>query len=215
MVTKNDQAEDRAMRSKMKSERGSAGGWIVTIIIILVVAAGGGAMAIKFGLIPVPESLASQPWMASILPDVEEMPEQVNNEISSEDTLRNSYLIERSKVNIAEARITELELEIASKDVLLQEKEDEIASLRDTINLSSSQNISSVALIYEAMDPKDASVFLTNLGPDRASLILGAMRENKAADVMSLMDESIATQITEIIAGFDGGSNPSETESSL
>jgi len=185
-------------------ERGGVGGWILVIFLVIVVGIGGYLFVLNRGWMEAPEALASQPWMSSILPKEEEALEDEAVEVSLEDTLRHQNLVLRGERDSALARITTLEQQLADKDRLVLEREDEIARLRDALNLAQDQNISNVALIYENMDPEDAAKFLSNLGPEKASLILAEMRESDAADVLSLMDETIATQITQIMAGFEG-----------
>jgi len=184
-------------------ERGGVGGWILVIFLLVVVGIAGYLFVLNRGMMEAPEALASQPWMSSILPQEEEVPEEVV-EVSLEDTLRHQNLVLRGERDSALSRITAIEQQLADKDRLVLEREDEIARLRDVLNLAQVQNISNVALIYENMDPDDAAKFLGNQGPDKASLILGEMREGNAADILSLMDETLVTQITQIMAGFEG-----------
>jgi len=188
----------------MKSERGNAGAVVVTIIVVIVVLIGGFLGAINQGFVPAPEFLANQPWMESILPPEEEVETEGEVEISLESNLRNQAVEYRSQRDVALATVSDLEQELADKDRLLTARDDEISRLRDTINLAQNSNLNNVALIYENMSPQDASDAMEILGPEQSSLILGAMRESKAAEVMELLDETMVVEITRIMAGFNG-----------
>jgi len=191
------------MGNKLKNERGSVMGWLITIIMLLVVGAGIYLGLIRFEVIEAPEFLANQPWMATFLPPSdEEEGEAETPEISIEDNLRFQLVDMKAKRDAAEARVTALEQELADAQALVQEREDEIARLRNQLELGADRNIANVGLILESMAPEEASVILSNFEPDRAAMILGAMRENKAAEVLEVMDEAVATAITEIMAGF-------------
>jgi len=193
----------------MRSERGNAGMIILTVVIVIVVAIGGYMFALNQGILPAPAFLAQQPWMQRILPK-QEAPEEteVSPEISYEDNLRNQVVEWKSKYDAEVATNSDLLQQNADKDSLIQQRDDEIARLRDTINLAQNSNLNSVALIYENMTPQDASDALSILGPEQSSLILGAMRESKAADVMDLMDETLVVSITRLMAGFTGTGAP-------
>ena len=211
--------EKMRMIKVIQNERGSAWAWIFTIILLIIVGAGAYLGLIKFGIIEAPEALANLPGMEMILPPVEEATEEAESVFTAEDKLRQDMIILNSRYEAAETQIASLNQQLADLERLVQEREDEIAQLQDILNLSQEQNINNVGLIFEAMDPDEASTILSNLGAERAALILGAMRESKAADVLAIMDETLATQITEIMAGFEGGATsvpsprpPVETE---
>ncbi|MFH1676916.1 MAG: hypothetical protein ABIC40_07810 [bacterium] len=185
-------------------EQGSAWIWILTIIGLIVISAAVFLGLINQKIIPAPSFLASQPWMAGILPKAEEATDTEGAiEIPAEDTLRKQLLDINAKYIAAEARIKTLEGQIDENTQALKDKDDEVAKLHDALNLASNQNVQAVAAIYESMDPKDAAIFLANLGSERAALILKAMRESKAAKVMELMDPQMATEITQLMAGFN------------
>jgi flagellar motility protein MotE (MotC chaperone) len=185
------------------SERGRALAWIITIVVLIAVIAGGAAMAIKFKWITPPEALASQPWMASLLPAPEETaPAEETPTQTVESSLRQQVVDLNNTLAATQGQLETMKQQVDEKDTTIRAREDEIAQLRDALNLAANQNISSVALVYEAMEPKEASVILANLGAERAALILGAMRASKAADVIALMDPTLATQITQLMAGF-------------
>jgi len=192
----------------IKNERGSAWAWIFTIILLIIVGAGAYLGLIKFGIIEAPEALANLPGMEMILPPVEDVPEEAETEFTAEDKLRQDMIILNSRYESAQTQIASLNQQLADLERLVQEREDEIAQLQDILNLSQEQNINNVGLIFEAMDPEEASTILSNLGAERAALILGAMRESKAADVLAVMDERLATEITQIMAGFEGQGSP-------
>jgi flagellar motility protein MotE (MotC chaperone) len=187
-------------------QRGSAAAWIITILVLIVVAAGGYLMAIKFGMLKAPDMLAKQPWMATFIP-AQPAAEggQQTVPVGVEDQLRQQVVLLRAQFDGAQSSITAMQQQLDEKDRVIQERDDEIARLRDAINLAATQNISNVALIYEAMDPQEAATILANLGAENAALIIGKMRENKAAAVMALLDPLLATQITQILAGFGSG----------
>lgn len=195
----------KAMTHGFRNQKGSVGGWIITIIILVLVIIGGYLTAIRFGLLPIPEILLEQSWMATFIPPVEDIEELDRPVIDPEESLRQQLVLINGQLMAAEAQIKTLEEDVAELERQVTEREDEIARLRDTINLASDQNISNVALIYENMDASDAAKILSHLGADSASLILSNMRESKAADVLSEMDETLATQITQLMAGFTGG----------
>jgi flagellar motility protein MotE (MotC chaperone) len=192
------------MTNVIRNERGSAWAWIFTIIFLVIVGVGAFLGLIKLGMVEAPEALANLPGMEMILPQEEEAPEETTPEFSETEKLRQDYIILNSRYEAAETQIGSLNQQLADLERLVQEREDEIAQLEDILNLSQEQNINNVGLIFEAMDPEDASTILSNLGADRAALILSAMRESKAADVLAIMDETLATQITQIMAGFEG-----------
>ncbi len=208
----NTKVRKMSIRRMLLNERGSAWGWIFTIFIVIVVAIGVFLTLTRFAVIPAPSFLANQPWMASFLPPKEETPASEVPELPAEASLRNQLVALKTERDTAQGRITALEADIAAKDKLVKEREDEIARLRSTLDLASKQNVNKVALMYENMEPQDAAKILANLGAYSASLILGAMRESKSADVLALMDEALATEITQIMAGFkQSGSAPSQT----
>jgi flagellar motility protein MotE (MotC chaperone) len=184
------------------NESGSVFAIILWIVVIIVLAVGGVLLAINQGWWKnPPEAITSLPFMESILPkEKTESTEPV--EISEVDNLRAQVLQLRRDYVAAEATIESQMQEIAEKDRTITERDDEIARLRNTVNLARDQNIQAAALIHENMDPEESAIILSKLGADEASLILGAMRESKAADVLAKMDEDLATQITEILAGF-------------
>ena len=189
----------------MRSERGNTGMIILSIVIVLVVFAGIAYMVLSQGLWKPPQAIADLPFIKNILPKVETSEEiPVSPEISLEDSLRNQVIDWKNKYDTEVATNSDLSQQIADKDSLMQQRDDEIARLRDTINLAQNSNLNSVALIYENMTPQDAADALSILGPEQSSLILGAMREGKAADVMDLMDETLVVEITRLMAGFTG-----------
>ncbi len=192
------------MMRSIYNERGSAWAWIFTLFLLIVVGAGAYLFLIKFGIFEAPEFLAQVPGMEFFIPEEEEPEGDGVVEMTNEETLRNLNLVLRGQKDALESRVAALEQELAEQERLVQEREDQIARLQDALNLARDQNINNVALIYEAMEPEEASVILSNMGAERASLILGAMRESKAAEVLELMDESLATEITQILAGFEG-----------
>ncbi len=189
---------------RLNNERGSVLAIIFWLIFIVILAAAGFLFVISQGFIEAPEQIASLPFMDQIIPEKEDEDGDEIVEISAESTLRTQLVDLRNMYLESQTIIESLTLQLAEKDRLIQEREDEIARIRDSLNLARDQNIQATALIYENMDPEEASVILSKLGADRASLILGAMRESKAADVMALMDEDLATEITELLAGFTG-----------
>ena len=201
------------------NQRGSVAGWIITIVILIVVAAVAFLMLTKYGKIPAPPFLATQPWMKTFLPPpAPEAP--ATPVVSVEANLRNQLVLVTGELEAAQGQVESQKQQLDDKDRTIQTKDDQIAKLQDAINLAANHNISNVALVYEAMDPKEASVILTNLGANEAALILGAMRSSKAADVLALIEPTLATQITSLMAGFKanpsapaaptapGGSNP-------
>jgi flagellar motility protein MotE (MotC chaperone) len=173
------------------------------ILVILVLAIGGALAALKFGVVKPPAALAQQPWMASFLPKPTESEEPAAPvEVSVENALRQQVLDLNRQNMAAQATIESLRQQLDEKDQTILAREDDIAKLRSAVSLAASQNVASVALVYEAMEPAQAATILANLGAEHAALILGAMRESKAADVMALMDPTLATQITQLMAGF-------------
>lgn len=189
--------------NRNNDQTGSILAWILWILAALVIIAGGSLLFLRMGIIKPPEALANQPWMQSFLP-AQPQPEPATEQviISVEDTLRQQVIDFNAKYQAAQAMVEQLKQQLDEKDRTIQVLNDEIARLSDAINLAANRNIGSVALIYEAMDPQEASKILANLGAERAAIILGAMRESKAADVLALMETSLATQITQLMAGF-------------
>jgi flagellar motility protein MotE (MotC chaperone) len=184
-------------------ERGSALAWVIWIVVLVAVLIGGFLMTIKFKVMKAPEALASQSWMAPFLPAVEEAPPtEEAPTLTLEETLKQQVVDYSRELANTQSQVAGMKQQLDEKDLTIQARDDEIAKLRDALNLAANQNINNVALVYEAMEPKEASVILTNLGAERAALILGAMRESKPADVIALMDPQFATQITQLMAGF-------------
>ena len=189
-------------RNKILNERGSVLVAIISIVVIIALIAAAFLMGINQEWWPAPPFLAEQPFMESILPPEEEEDTNQTVTVSEQDTLRASLIQVRRDYQSAQATIETLMQQLAEKDRTIQEREDEIVSLRNTLNLSRGQNLQATALIHENMKPEESAVILEKLGAVDASLILGAMRESKAADVLALMDEDMATEITQILAGF-------------
>jgi flagellar motility protein MotE (MotC chaperone) len=123
--------------------------------------------------------------------------------VSGEDYLRQQVMLLNSQYQAAQGTIDSMKQQLDEKDRLIQAREDEIATLRNVLNLAATQSIASVALMYEAMDPQEAATILTELGAEQAAMIMGKMRESKAADVLALMDTPLATQITQLMSGFE------------
>lgn len=187
----------------MKKQNGNAGLWIFWIIVVIAVVVLGYLLAIKSGIFPAPEALKDQTWMATFLPEEPEENLGDTQEVTTVDSLKQQLVFLNGEKMTLEASIRTLEQQVADLQSQVTEREDEIARLLSTITLAGNQNVSNVALIFENMDPTEASDILSNLGADRASLILSNMRESKAADVLEEMDEMLATQVTELMAGFE------------
>jgi flagellar motility protein MotE (MotC chaperone) len=187
-------------------ERGSVAGWVVGIIVFLVLAGGAYAVLINYGVAKPPAALAAQPWMQKILPQTvgTELPpdQQAPVEITSAEYLKQQVIVLNAQHEQDLSTIEGLKADSDEKDRTIKDREDEIARLRDAVNLASSKSINNVALIYENMDPQEAATILADMGADKASLIIGAMKEKKSAAVLALMDPAMATQITQILAGF-------------
>ena len=185
------------------NERGSVLVAIISIVVIVVLAAAAFLMGVNQSWWPAPEFIAEQSFMESILPPEEEDDTDLTVTISEEDNLRASLIQVRRDYQASQTTIETLMQQLAEKDRTIQDREDEIALLRNTLNLARDQNIQAAALIHENMDPEESAIILAKLGATDASLILGSMRESKAADVLSLLDEDLATEITQILAGFN------------
>ena len=185
--------------------------WIFVLILLLI---GAAIASIHMGWIKLPEQLANQPWLAPLLPKPpqqnETKPEPI--EKTAEQNLIDQVLLLRNELGAAQATIDALHQQLDEKDRTIQQLTDEIARLTNALNLSANQELSSVALIYEAMEPSEAAKILANMGAQQASLILGGMRESKAADILALMDPSIATEITRLMAGFTQAPSPQTPE---
>jgi len=192
-----------ARNDLLKNERGSAWAWIFTIFLLIVVGVGAYLTLIRFGMVEAPEALASMPGMSMFLPPQEEVEEGQPVAGTAEDILRMQNIQLIGERDTALARITALEQQLEEMQQLVKDREGEITLLQGALSLARDQNINNVALIFENMDPEDASIILSNLGAQKASLILSAMRESKAADVLALMDDTLATEITRIMAGLD------------
>ncbi len=189
-------------RKTMRNERGNIVGWLLLVVVIILVVVGASMGAITFS---VPEAVAGIPFLSQYLdPEAEEEEGATPVSVSEEDRLSQMVIDFRNQRDVAENRVTSLEEQLAAEQTLVQEREDEIARLQDVLNLSRDENISNVALIYEEMGSDEAAMILSNLGADRASLILNEMDESSAADILAAMEETLATQITQILAGFEG-----------
>jgi flagellar motility protein MotE (MotC chaperone) len=191
------------MMHPMKKQNGNAGLWIFWIIVVIGVVVFGYLLAVKSGIFPAPDALKDIPLMATFLPEEPEEDIGDTQEVTEVDSLKQQLVFINGEKMALEAQIRTLEQDVADLQSKVTEREDEIARLLSTINLAGDQNITNVALIFENMDPTEASDILSNLGADRASLILSNMRESKAADVLEEMDEMLATEVTELMAGFE------------
>jgi hypothetical protein len=185
-------------------ERGSAWGVVLIIIAIIILGAAGYLGAIKFGMLTAPAGLEKVPGMAYFIPPPPPTEGGATEPVavSGEDYLRQQVVLLNSQFQAAQTTIDSMKQQLDEKDRQLMAKDSEIADLQNSLNLAATQNISSVALIYEAMDPTEAATILTELGAEQAAIIIGQMRESKAADVLALMDSPLATQITQLMAGF-------------
>jgi len=189
---------------RVNMERGSAWGWVVILIVILILGAGGYLGLIKYGILTAPAGLEKIPGMAYVIPQPPPAEGGATEPVavSGEDYLRQQVVLLNSQFQAAQTTIDSMKQQLDEKDRELQAKDYQVAALQNSLNLAATQNISSVALIYEAMDPNEAATILTELGAEQAAIIIGQMRESKAADVLALMDSPLATQITQLMAGF-------------
>ena len=184
------------------TERGSAAIWIIVIFIVIALGVAGYLFALSQGFLEAPEFIANIPGIDQILP---EKPEEAEGpvEMTEEESLKHQITNLMGDLQKKDTEIGGLTGDLAERDTRIAELQSQLDLIMDTISAASRQDIRSAATIHESMDAAASAKILSKLTPEEASLIIGAMRESKAGDILEEMDEDLAKKITSILAGFE------------
>lgn len=100
------------------------------------------------------------------------------------------------ELNELEAALDEKQEELELREKSIAEKEEEIQELYDQLTVET-DNLNEVINLYQKMDSESASRILSKIEDvDKVILILKGMKNDKSAEILSLMDAEIATEIT-------------------
>ncbi len=164
-----------------------------TVVIISTI-----TFAVLFGVIVVTSGL-----LQDLVDRQTENLDDGRDDVQNIDRLFTDLANERDRVQRETERLIALRETIALEEKMLQQHQQRIAAMIDTLDASQARygeermaTAGKLAKVYEMMKPAQAAPILAGLEVDVVLDIMGLMKERPAARILSCMDAGLAAEIS-------------------
>jgi len=157
-----------------------------------------------------PSKVEAAEKTASAQSQEEPNPEDKKAPSVSEDTSYLSKLKERqAALDLREAELNQLEEELQKQKVEIGKRIEELTKIREEIASKLEDRVQAdegkvkkLVDLYSSMKPKQAAKIIESVNRDLAVEVLANMKKKSAADIMNVMDEKVARELSERLAGY-------------